>query len=436
MKKIFLFIAVLAAGICTVYADASSDRTTFSLSLSEAIDLGIKNNLDLQNSQIDVKSKTLDAATSWNKILSSSVGVSYSNTLAKYETVPKEDFSVGAGTLSVKLDNSININAANIYGIINAVNDYHDGKLSYENAKATLVKNIKQSYFNLILMRQQIEIAEMEAANAKVAFETSQMKFRDGMVSQVDLLKSELSYKTMLPALDEKINSYINASVDFKRIIGVNNRSRLQLTTQIPENVPDAMSKIRNTDLKNGLDANYTIQTYIHRLKTAVNNRNLAILNMTTPSVSLSHSLGINPLSENIISNTVSVSASFKINTPLPFSSEQVSVAKNVYNLKKAQNDLANAREQQFIDLMKKINNVELYEKTIGIDELNVQIAEKTFQMEESLYKANSVSFLDYEDAKKKLSDARYALAKDINAYLSAIFEIEYLLNMEIVDIE
>ncbi|MBR3732380.1 MAG: hypothetical protein IKN25_06990, partial [Spirochaetales bacterium] len=118
MKKIFLFIAVLAAGICTVYADAGSDRTTFSLSLSEALELGIKNNLDLQNSQIDVKSKTLDAATSWNKILSSSVGVSYSNTLAKYETVPKEDFSVGAGTLSVKLDNSININAANIYGII------------------------------------------------------------------------------------------------------------------------------------------------------------------------------------------------------------------------------------------------------------------------------------------------------------------------------
>jgi outer membrane protein TolC len=285
-------------------------------------------------------------------------------------------------------------------------------------------------------MRQQIEIAEMEVANAKVAFETAQMKFRDGMVSQVDLLKSELSYKTQLPSLDEKINSYINASVDFKRIIGVNNRDRLQLTTQIPENVPDAMTKIRNTNLKNGLDENYTIQTYIRKLKNAVNNRNLAILNMTTPSVSLSHSLGINPLSENTISNTVSVSASFRINTPLPFSSEQVSVAKNVYNLKKAQNDLANAREQQFIDLMKKINNVEHYEKNIGIDELNVQIAEKTFQMEESLYKANSVSFLDYEDAKKKLSDARYSLARDINSYLSAIFEIEYLLNMEIVNLE
>ena len=85
---------------------------------------------------------------------------------------------------------------------------------------------------------------------------------------------------------------------------------------------------------------------------------------------------------------------------------------------------------------MKKINNVEHYEKNIGIDELNVQIAEKTFQMEESLYKANSVSFLDYEDAKKKLSDARYTLAKDINSYLSAIFEIEYLLNMEIVNLE
>ena len=417
------------------FADTTEDRT-FSLSLSEALELGIKNNLDLQNSQIDVKSKTLDAATSWNKIISSSVGVSYSNTLAKYETAPKGDFSVGAGTLSVKLDNSLNINAEHIYGIINAVNDYHDGKLSYENAKASLVKNIKQSYFNLILMRQQIEIAEMEVANAKVAFETAQMKFRDGMVSQVDLLKSELSYKTQLPELDEKINSYINASVDFKRIIGVNNRDRLQLTTQIPEKVPDAMTKIRSINLKNGLDANYTIQTYIRKLKNAVNNRNLSILNMTTPSVSLSHSLGINPLSENTISNTVSVSASFSINTPLPFSTKQVNVAKDVYKLKRAQNDLANAREQQFIDLMKKINNVEHYEKNIGIDELNVQIAEKTFQMEESLYKANSVCFLDYEDAKKKLSDARYSLARDINSYLSAIFEIEYLLNMEIVNLE
>ena len=436
MKKYILIIIMCLAALSAVQADVSSDRKTFSLSLTDALELGIKNNLDLQNSQIDVKSKTLDAASSWNKLLSSSVGVTYSNTLSKYETNPKEEFSVGAGRLSIDVNNSLNINAGNIYSIVNAVNDYHDGKLSYENAKSTLTKNIKQSYFNLILMQEQISIAEMEVANAKVAFETAQMKHRDGMVSQVDLLKSELSYKTQLPALDEKINSYINAMVDFKRIIGLNNHDRLQLTTVIPEKVPDALTKIRNTDLGSGLDSNYTIQTYIRRLKTAVNNRNLAILNMTTPSLSLSHSLGINPLDDNTITNTVGVSVSFKINTPLPFSSEQVNIAKNVYNLKKAQNDLANEKEKQFIELMKKINNVEHYEKTIGIDELNVEIAEKTFQMEESLYKANSVSFLDYEDAKKKLSDARYSLARDINSYLSAIFEIEYMLNMEIIELK
>ena len=84
--------------------DMSNDM--YSLDLSAAIDMGIKNNLDLQNNKLDLNGKTLDIASSWNNLLSTSISVNYRNGI-----VSQNSPTPNAGNVSVSMENGININA-------------------------------------------------------------------------------------------------------------------------------------------------------------------------------------------------------------------------------------------------------------------------------------------------------------------------------------
>ncbi len=404
MKKI-IFLLFILPFICT----AESTE----MSIASAVDMALKNNIDLKNSNLTLNNQKLSSATSWNSILPD----------IKLSGSVTENLRSGAYGVSVGASASVSVNANLATDIVQSVLDYRNGKITYNEAKNALVRDVRKYYYNLVVLSQKVRLQADKLETLKKREEMAQKKFDSGTISEIDRLNAVINYKTGEYELKKLNNEFAKAMLNFKYVIGTDTEAELVLTDELPELKSESLE-----NLKLDIDKNTDVLQAYYDLRSAQNNR-AAIIGSAAPSFSLGYS--VSGENVNLDNGNVSLSVSLPLQWALPFSNTQVSVIQNENNIKIKQNSLAGAKRKAQIEFDGLVMTIKEIKNDMDSLVMSRDAAKSSYELVRRLYDNGSKDYLELKDSENTLFETEINILNAKYEFISSVLDLDYLMGSE-----
>ncbi|PIE04851.1 MAG: hypothetical protein CSA76_02075 [Spirochaetales bacterium] len=442
MKKFLLFsaAALLVSGMAA--------GESLNLTVEQAVEMALKENLSLQRSGIDLSISKRDKQTRWNTFLpgiSATASLAGTNQLFTDETgIPKRDedslFNLNAG-----MNISLPLNAAMASQMKQLVADYEAGLLTYESARRELERDVRKQFYMLLASKENIRLQESNMALAENRLEQARANYASGLIPELEVLSAEVTVAGLRPEYDSAVARYEKLMLFFKFLIGASQDDELTLEGSMETRPVDLdAQKLIEANLAGRLDLR-KLDKQIESLKYSVLS---AGLGAKSPSLILGYNYGysgsrnylemVSPLAPPALhsdwgkwmdNGTFSIALNWKLDGLIPGSSGDV-VYKNLKSrlssLELARNM---AREKAEIDITNLVNDLSVARKNIEASTSTVELAQKTFELTEEAYRAGSREILDVESAQNNVMKASLQLLMARYNYIAAILDLEYELN-------
>ena len=305
MKKTFFLLTLICFSLQAFSAE------TYRLSLEEAVEIALKNNLDLKTSEIALRTKQRNKRQVYNQLMPSlSTGVTLSRSNLNPGENMRKMFSSGSGssggttsmipssvypdwTASFQVNGTFALNGAFFTAVETVQNDYLAGLITYEDAKATLAKNIKQAYFDLIYLGENVSLIRESLEMAEKRYRQAQRNYNSGLVPDVDLLQAQVSMENVRPQLLQAQNTYDTSLLQFKINLGLNIEDTVVLDNSVLDAADEMQIELDAANLSNQyLNDRYDSQSIRANIDLLQSNKKSAMVSAMSPTFSVSdHSL-------------------------------------------------------------------------------------------------------------------------------------------------
>ena len=444
MKKMVLLIILLLI-LSNVYGQ-NHKITDLTIDIEEAVAIALKNNLNLKSNKVDLDYKKWSRYMVWNNFLPSvNSSIAWSRGNAWKSTIESSGVSIPNSSPEWSFGANIglnwNLNAALVFGAIATMQDYQNGRLSFEIAKNTLMLNVRKSFYYFLLLKRRIEIKEEQMANALKRYDQAEINFRNGRISEYDMLGTKVYYENLKPDLVSLKNSYNTSLLQFQQLIGIEDDVRLSFvgTLSIDGKSLDSFDyhSLASKYVENRLD----IQIQKHSIKLLDTSKKIAIAQMT-PSFSLG--VGYSPsFQKNIFkSDTWSKDdkdwidgGSFRFGFSLaldplfPFSTAQMNIIQIQNNIKKSEIGLQQLRLNAKLEIQTFVTNTEKSKQTLSSLKENIALAQKAYTMAEQAFRAGTKDRLSVENSQLDLDNAKLNMLMEEYNYLINILDLENAIN-------
>ena len=234
------------------------------ITLTEAIELSVKNSKQLKNSQAKIEEATAALREAVEKKLpDAKVSASYIRLNSANVDLKTQNNNGGGGTTP-------NISQA-VYGILNASLPIYAGgrirygieaskylaeatKLDAENDKEEVIQNTVEAYINLYKSKQTINLIKENLNQAQHRVTDLTNLEKNGLLPRNDLLKAELQQSNVELALLDAENNWQLANVSMDLLLGLHEKTEL---------IPDSTLT----------DQTFTVKTLDEYVQTAYSNR-------------------------------------------------------------------------------------------------------------------------------------------------------------------
>ncbi|WP_312399764.1 TolC family protein [Chryseobacterium sp.] len=252
MKKINNSVLALALFVGIANTNAQEKKT---LTLDEAVQLGIQNSKNLKIDAAKIEEATADLLEAKNRQLPDlKVSGSYMylpnkpNVNIKLPGVSSEGGSspavhqvaYGMANLSVPIYSGGRIK----YGIQSAKYLVEASKLSTENDKIAIAYNVAQAYNNLFKANQSIKVLEENLTASQKRDETFLKLENNGVIARNDRLKANLQTSNIELQLLEAKNNYNIANINMDLLLGIPETTEIE----VDQNYIDEGSDVKPVD--------------------------------------------------------------------------------------------------------------------------------------------------------------------------------------------
>jgi len=250
MKRINNSVIALSLFVGIANANAQEKKT---LSLDEAVQLGIQNSKNLKIDAAKIEEATADLLEAKNRQLPElKVSGSYMYLPIKPNVDIKLPGVSGAGGPEVHqvLYGSANLSVPIYsggrikYGIQSAKYLVEASKLSTENDKIAIAYNVAQAYNNLFKANQTIKVFEENLAASQKRDETFLKMENNGLIARNDRLKANLQTSNIELQLLEAKNNYNIANINMDLLLGIPETTELE----VDENYIEEGSDVKPVD--------------------------------------------------------------------------------------------------------------------------------------------------------------------------------------------
>ncbi|MEF9479395.1 TolC family protein [Chryseobacterium sp. 1B4] len=250
MKRINNSVIALSLFVGIAHANAQEKKT---LSLDEAVQLGIQNSKNLKIDAAKIEEATADLLEAKNRQLPElKVSGSYMYLPIKPNIDIKLPGVSGAGGPEV---HQVLYGTANLsvpiysggrikYGIQSAKYLVEASKLSTENDKIAIAYNVAQAYNNLFKANQSIKVFEENLAASQKRDETFLKMENNGLIARNDRLKANLQTSNIELQLLEAKNNYNIANINMDLLLGLPETTILE----VDENYIEEGSDVKPVD--------------------------------------------------------------------------------------------------------------------------------------------------------------------------------------------
>lgn len=424
--KIFFFIFF----IYNLYS-----KEILELSIDKAIELALKNNLDLKSELSLQKDKTLNLIANVNKLFPTS---NFTSTLSSSKNLSDSN-STYNNSLSIGFDVTLALNTKMVFDTYQTILDFSEGKISVEKAKKELRKNVEKSYFSIIVYQEKIKIKEFEIATAKDKYNLILPAYQKGEASEIEKLNAELLYKKLLPELIKMQNDLKYQKNLFKILIGLDEKSEISLIDQIPELSNIKVEKLLDIKYENSLD----YKLLLMQIKKERNNLNLSIANLT-PTFKIGYSISSSFLKDPYLDTWFkseddwthkqyfTLSLSIPIDPILPFSTKQIDLFKYGSKLERLNFALFQKTSLAKNEINYKVEKIKEILETLNSLKFNVDIAEKAYKLTEKDYFMGQKTSIELRESEKNLLEAKLSYLNSRYELYSYLIDLENISNIDI----
>ena len=402
-----------------------------SLSLDDAIQQGLENNLNLKKSLIDLSMAEYSANRLWSEVfptISGNVGASYDNKLISgdgWDPNVKGRMSAGVGV-------SLTLNAGIPYTMKNIRLAYQSRLLGYEDARNQLEIQITKSFYSLIADRDYCSSFEYVLQLAQKQHEQNQTAFKNGIIGELTLMQSSLGMENARFNLSAARLAYASRMSDFLSLIGIAADEEITLEGEITITKTELNAEQLISD---NLPRRPDIVSRRQEIERLENAEKQAVYSSRAPSLRLQadwNNRFPDPYTDSLGG---SATVTIPIDPWIPGTTRGQSVRSAKNAVEKAKLDLQGAEDAAVTQVRSLAANLRNSWDSIEIARLSLSVAERGYELSEQGFRSGTVESLKLEDARNNLVNARQRLLQTEYSYLTMILDISAALNMSWKDL-
>lgn len=418
------FVLILSFSVALM---AQEKREPMKLNLAQAVELGLKNRMEVKNQMLSIQL----AENEVNKIKAKNLpqlNATYDNrinTQLQKNIITSNSFPGGGGTLTLGTYsfNVLSLNATqNIYNPAN----HEDKKITaakteveqhnLQKTKIDLTLIISQAYYDALLKKEKVLTSQFNFDQANVFFLRGQEQLKNGGILPSDLTRYELDKLNALNALEN------DKQAQQLSLINLVNQLGLPLSTELELTEPLVASDFEKAN-GNFPVLNNRIELQLERAQLRINELNLKKQKASyIPTISLYGNYTTQQLNNSNYDPTrfnlwnQYNYFGFKVEVPLfdGLSKERnkqeylLRSEQNRNNLTKLQSDLAYELQSAVMELNTSIDNFTYARQ-------NYELAKKVLEVDQTRFKEGAITPAD-------LKNTEYSVRTSQTNYLNSIF--------------
>ena len=414
--------AAAFAALATIFSLilAAQSAEPLSLTIQNAVDLALKNNVQIKQSKIQLDAAKRAKMTAWN---SASPSITASGGLSK----TNKDFPQN---YSAYVQGSVNVTlSTNLYtDIKNAALKYQAGLISYESACRSVELSVRTAFYNLLYQTDNIEMQKSNADTARQTYETNRRKYGQGAISQLDVLSSQVNYETQIPALQSAELSYDNDLAAFKQILGLEQSEQIKLVGSL-----DQIAAIKKVSVEGIESKSLELAALEKNLEIAQNSLLASRFSAYGPTVSAGWNYRptwSNASDEMNETGGLSLSVTLPLDGFLPWSkkADNISAAKDT--IANYQLQIADKKTSLEVSAQSGAKRIEQLISSIQSLKASVSLAEQSYSMTQEAYNRGSRNWTELLNARNSLEKARLNLKQQAYNLASSILTLENTLGV------
>ena len=430
-SKLICFFSVFLLLLIFPSIDADAAETLH-ISLDNAVELALENNLNLKKLLIDLSSADYQAQRLWAEIfpsISASASAGYSSNVFSGNGF---EFNDKGNSYGASLGINLGLNAGSAYAVRNIRLAYHSQLLTYQDACKQLEILVTKNYYSLIAEKENLVVLEENLKLATQQFQQSSLGFNNGLVSELILTQSRLAMENARYNLSTSHSLFDIRMGEFLALLGMEHDTDVFLDGEIEFSrfEPDAEELIRQY-----LPGRPDIVSRRQEIERMENNEKQTALTGRSPSLNLSlgwESRNFNPFSDSL-SGTASIR--IPIDTWIPGTKGAQSVRNAKLAIEKARLELKISEDAAKTQIRSLIVNLRNSWDSAEIARLSLQAAERSYELTEQGFRTGAIEYLKLEDARNNLADVRQRLLRSELACQTAILDLSAALNIKWKDL-
>lgn len=415
---LFILFSVFSWNVFSAENDELSKEKI--LTLEECISLAKENNLSIKvhkNTLNDLKRKN---ETSWNSVSPSIKGdATFQDDFTNKTT---ESFSI-SGSLGLTL-------STNLYSTIKGAKlNYENGLLTYNQAVKQIEMSVWKTFYDLIYKTEYFSFQSQNLLTAKKNYEQNLEKFKNGKISELDVMSSRVSYEQKKPVLEEARIDLTNNLELFKNIIGVDFDDEIKLDGSL-----DFLLELKDIKLPPKENPSPDVQAAKFAVEIAENNLLAQRFSSYSPVITGTYKYGQTLNIDNSLWNetsSLSVGVSIPLDSYLPWSSSAVSINSKKESLESAKLNLEDAEKSIRVNTENALRKINQIISMLEVSKETVALAKKTYEMTETAYNYGKTDFLTLQNASDNVLNAEVSLKNQAKTLMETLLDTEYLLGLE-----
>lgn len=393
------------------------------LTLEQATEYALQSSLLAQNAQLGVQeAKRTEQINDGLPGLSLTAGVNASGNL-----IESPSFSAGA---SLGIGVSFSFLDGDEYSKSARTLSVSSAQLSLDETELSVKQNTITLYWNLTAQRLNVQSLQSALDQAVAAYQSEKAKYDSGLADQLTLKQSELAQYTAEQNLEEAVLSEKTAQDNLESYIGSEAYGDLDSLLEL--------KKIRSIDdFKAGIASSTTVKQAELNVKSSQLSYDSALHSATSPTLSVSTSVGINgnySTSSNLrATDSISASVSLSIPTEKWFRNSSVSV--NLDNLQKEIQQAKNSKELAISDAENEIEtcyeNIESCLRKSSSLEKAQTLKQETLELTQSAYDQGNETYLNLQNAVESVYQGKIAILQNQLDYTVGICTLALKLGMD-----
>jgi outer membrane protein TolC len=440
----------------------SQEPSSRRLSMEEAVNLAIQNNLSLESSRVDTEVRKRKSDTSWNVFIptvdlagnlvrpnaaSTASGLApvlgqplVASPLGNIYGVVPYSVDVPRWSVSGSLSVTFNFNFALFETMKNLRLEYEAGLISYAAAKAQLERDVRKSYYQMLLLMENIALLRESFATAQRRVEMARANYEAGLVPELTWLQARVAMEHLKPAIDEAETGLRISMASFAMNLGLPYDTPFEL---IPlEGDIDFISLDTAELISRAASGKPEIQEIRQQIMVTESGKKAQTYRMYTPSLQLAWNADPtfqgDPWKDSWVmrdgwkqrSGMFRVTLAFSLNNLLPFGTE-AQTRKNLNDgLRSLTIGLARAIRGTEVEIYNTILQLEKAQITAEAQRLTADLAERTYRLTEEAYRAGLNEILEVQNAELELRKARIGVLEQQFNYLKGLLDLEYATGM------